>query len=229
MSSSSVLIFVFPHRSSLRCGRIVQDLGVLGLPPIEALLFGVRFAVDLKEGQELLQQAVAGELEGNRLSSRNASGTGCGSGRRPASGGPPPRGRCSCPAPCTRPAGSKSGDVNRGFFRRRLSRTARGADHRSCGWSTRRPAGALRSGNDGGRAGLADLALPGIGTTALDDKMAEDLIGGQQAPGLGQVLGDVESHRRRGASAVPSPFVEVGAQVVHPQGPSEVGLVPPRE
>ena len=48
----------------LALDRVAQDVGVLRLPALEALLLGVALAVNLKEGEQFLEQAVAGELEG---------------------------------------------------------------------------------------------------------------------------------------------------------------------
>ena len=58
-----LLAFLAPEIELALDGE-AQDVGVLCLPPLEALLLGVALAVDHDEGQQLLEQAVAGELEG---------------------------------------------------------------------------------------------------------------------------------------------------------------------
>ena len=102
------LVAVLAPELELALARVAEDLGVLGLPALQPLLLGVGLAVDLEEGEQLLQQAVAGELERGDGALEALEEVACGSGRRPASAGSPRTDRCSCPAPCTRPAGSTS-------------------------------------------------------------------------------------------------------------------------
>ena len=54
----------FAPELELALHRVAQDVGVLRLPALEALLLGVALAVNLKEGEQFLEEAVAGELEG---------------------------------------------------------------------------------------------------------------------------------------------------------------------
>ena len=91
---------------ALRC--VAEDFRVLGLPALKTLLLGVGLAVHLKKGEQLLQQAVARELEGGEPNSRSALRKlvrmrpttcfcrFCSNGSMLLSG------------PCTRPAGSTS-------------------------------------------------------------------------------------------------------------------------
>ena len=89
--------------------------------------------------------------------------------------------------------------------------------------------GGLRSGNDGGLAGLPDLALARVGAAALDDELPEDLVRGQNLLRLGQVLGDVGDVVPDASAQRLLHVVEVRAQVVDAEGAGEVRLVAPRE
>ena len=61
--SSSASSSARPSSSERQLRRVAEDLGVLELPPLEPLLLGVGLAVDLDEGEQLLEQAVARLLE----------------------------------------------------------------------------------------------------------------------------------------------------------------------
>ena len=54
----------FAPELALALDRVAQDVGVLRLPALEALLLGLALAVNLKEGEQFLEEAVAGEFEG---------------------------------------------------------------------------------------------------------------------------------------------------------------------
>ena len=58
-----LLAFLTPELE-LTVGGVAQHFGVLRLPALEALLLGVALAMNLKESEQLLEEAVAGELEG---------------------------------------------------------------------------------------------------------------------------------------------------------------------
>ena len=56
-------VVVLAPELELTLGRVAEDLGVLRLPALQPLLLGVGLAVHFDEGEQLLQQAVAGQLE----------------------------------------------------------------------------------------------------------------------------------------------------------------------
>ena len=58
------LLAFFAPEPELALDGVAQDVGVLRLPALEALLLGVALAVNLKEGEQFLEETVAGELEG---------------------------------------------------------------------------------------------------------------------------------------------------------------------
>ena len=102
-----LLAFLAPELE-LALDGVAQDIGVLRLPALEALLLGVALAVNLKEGEQLLEEAVAGKLEGRDGALEALEEVGPDQADSPASGGSPRTGRCPCPTPCTNAGGSTS-------------------------------------------------------------------------------------------------------------------------
>ena len=199
------------------------------LPALEPLLLGVGLAVDLDEREQLLQQAVAGELEGDDRALEALEELGADQADD-----------LLLPVllegvdALVRPLVPGQRVVHRqGEQRvlplRRPSRTCRAGGRRSCG-SSSRDLRRLALREDGGLAGLADLALARVGPAALDDEVA-----GRSRPRRGC------SWPRRCASATSGTscptlgaerllhVVEVGAQVVDAERAGEVRLVAPRE
>ena len=66
------LLAFFAPELELALDGVAQDVGVLGLPTLKPTLLGVALAVNLKEGEQLLKEAVAGKLKGGERSSRSA-------------------------------------------------------------------------------------------------------------------------------------------------------------
>ena len=56
-------VVVLAPEVELALARVAEDLGVLRLPVFEPPLLGIGLAVDFEEREQLLQQAVAGQLE----------------------------------------------------------------------------------------------------------------------------------------------------------------------
>ena len=106
-SSSSLLAFLAPELE-LALDGVAQDIGVLRLPALEALLLCVALAVNLDEGEQFLEEAVAGELEGGDGALEALEEVGPDEADSPVSGGSPRTGRCPCPVPCTNAGGSTS-------------------------------------------------------------------------------------------------------------------------
>ena len=205
-----------------------QDVGVLRLPALEALLLGVALAVNLEEGEQFFEEAVAGELEG-----------GDGALEALEEVGPDEADHLSLAVFLERvdvlvsPPVPMQGVVHGEREERVLLRKGflKQVEHPPVGFSdrVRRHLRVSPVGKGGCLAILPNLALAGVRAAPLDDDVAEECVGVEDPLGFGHVL-------RGFRLVVPHPaakrrfhLVEVRPQVVHADRARKVGLVATRE
>ncbi len=218
-----LLVFVAPEHH-LPFVDVIRQIGVPGLPLLQAALFAGRFAVLLCPGEELQQQAVAGLLEGvgGTLESLEELGA-------------------DQTADLLLPVFDERIDrlvrpdvVGQGIVdaqgEQRLVLLERLLDH------AEQPAvGSLDRvvGNDGRLAGgehghagpLLLLAFLDIGAAALDDECLEHPVAGQHPLGFGQVRFGRRAGCGRRLEQFPLHIDEMPPQRVNPQGIGEVVVV----
>ena len=212
----------------LAMGDVTQDVGLLRLPPREAPFLGVALAVDLEEGEQLLEEAVAGELEGGDGTLEALEEVGADQADHLLlavllEGVDVPI-RASVPE-------------QRVVHREREERVPPRegpldqVEHSPVGLADR-VRGHLRVlalGEGGCLAVLPNLALASVRATPLDDELAEDLVGQEDLLGVGHVLRGIRGFLADTAAKHLLHPVEVRPQVVHADRAGEPGLVAPGE
>ena len=103
------LLAFFAPELELALDGVAQDIGVLRLPAFEALLLGIALAVNLKEGEQFLEEAVAGELEGGDGALEALEEVGPDEADHLFLAVLVRTGQGPCPVPCTNAGGSTSG------------------------------------------------------------------------------------------------------------------------
>ena len=180
--------------------------------------------MDLDEGQQLLEQAVAGELEG-----------GDGALEALEKVGPDEADHLSLAVllervdVLVRPPVPMQGVVHREREERALLREGllEQVEHPPVGFAdrVRRHLRILPLGEGGCFAILPNLALAGVRAAPLDDELAEDLVGEEDFLGFGHVLRGIRLVLPQTAAKRLFHPVEVRPQVVHADRAREVGLV----
>ena len=203
---------------------VAQDLGVLRLPALKALLLGVALAVNLEEGEQFLEQAVAGKLEG-----------GDGTLEALEEVGPDEAYHLSLAVLLERvdvlilPPVPMEGIVHRKREQQPLLREGvlEPLEHAPVGLSdrVRRDLRVPSHGKGGCFAVLPNLALAGVRAAPLDNELAEDLVGEENSLGFRHVLCGIRLVLPHSATEHPFHLVEVRPQVVHAYRAREVGLV----
>ena len=180
--------------------------------------------MNLKEGEQLLEEAVAGELEGRDGALEALEEVG-------------PDQADHLPLAVllervdvlVRPTVPMQGVVHREREERILLREGLldQVEHSPVGLADRvcRHLRVIPLREGGCIAILPNLALAGVRAAPLDDELAEELVGEEDLLGLGNVLGGISHVLPHAAPKSPFHLVEVRAQVVHADGAREVGLV----
>ena len=218
-----LLAFLAPE-VELTLEDVAQNVGVLGLPPLEALLLAVALAVDLDEGQQLLKEAVTGKLEG-------------GDGTLEALEEIGPNETDHLPLAVllervdvlVRTPVPMEGVVHREREERAFLREGflEQVEHPPVGLPdrVRRHLRVLPLGEGGCVAILPNLAFASVRAAALDDEPAEDLVGEEDILGFGHMLRGIRAGLPHAAAKRPLHPVEMRPQVVHADRAREVGLV----
>ncbi len=216
------LLAFFAPELELALDGVAQDVGVLRLPALEALLLGVALAVNLKEREQFLEEAVAGELEG-----------GDGALEALEEVGPDEADHLSLAVllervdVLVRPPVPMQGVVHR--QREERAPLCEGlleqVEHPPVGFADRvhRYVRVPPLGKGCCFAVLPNLALAGVIAAPLDDELAEECVGEEDPLGFGHVLRGIRLVLPHTAAKRLFHLAEVRPQVVHADRAREVG------